>query len=510
MRVAAKVKEVAAAMETLQALNVAIALILLATTYWSGLGATVAIACSVLFLTAASGLLTLPHARFGRIKYPNGQAASLALALFSLAIGGAWSILLVALASALVPELLPVILCTGIGAMSIGGIYLSALPRCSIVFISTLAIGAIATAAYEIAATPILFYLAVALFTILLAIAILRQARSFDARIIAVTKLSETTRIRAELEHVSLKQKAEQERAAAESRSAERARDGQRRRQEMLELASRFENSVVSIVDALADAAGQLTNSTGSLESITAATSLHAAAVDRRAESASAAVAAVAGAIHQLSGSVTDIAGLVESQVRTTEEADQLTKLGDEMMGGLAADTGKVTAIVEIIRQIANQTNLLALNATIEAARAGEAGKGFAVVAGEVKALANETEGAIDSVRLSVSAIDDRIGEAVTTMGDVAGQVVRVAEEATRIATAVEQQRVAARDIELNASSAAGDAAAVRQEIGTVVATSKEADILTLKLRDLAENLASRSHALGAATAEFLTHLRAA
>lgn len=62
-------------------------------------------------------------------------------------------------------------------------------------------------------------------------------------------------------------------------------------------------------------------------------------------------------------------------------------------------ETGnQITAIGEIINQIAGQTNLLALNATIEAARAGSAGAGFSIVAKEVKSLASQTSKAAGNI----------------------------------------------------------------------------------------------------------------
>jgi hypothetical protein len=105
----------------------------------------------------------------------------------------------------------------------------------------------------------------------------------------------------------------------------------------------------------------------------------------------------------------------------------------------LVERTGKVGAVIDLIRGIADQTNLLALNATIEAARAGEQGKGFAVVASEVKVLARSTKDSLSSIGTLTDEIrtgTERMAGAVRIMDTAAAQV---RDDASLVASIAEQ-----------------------------------------------------------------------
>lgn len=96
---------------------------------------------------------------------------------------------------------------------------------------------------------------------------------------------------------------------------------------------------------------------------------------------------------------------LAESSANTAKEVD-----------ALAREAGEISAIVQLIHEIADQTNLLALNAAIEAARAGETGRGFAVVADEVRKLAERTSKATKDIEGLVTSIRQNSNSAKNAM----------------------------------------------------------------------------------------------
>ncbi|MBA3998901.1 MAG: methyl-accepting chemotaxis protein [Candidatus Accumulibacter sp.] len=121
-----------------------------------------------------------------------------------------------------------------------------------------------------------------------------------------------------------------------------------------------------------------------------------------------------ARAVREAGGQAASGGAVMDQAVAKLNAAGEAIDVAAQRLEELGARSSEVTAIVQLIRDVAGQTNLLALNAAIEAARAGEQGRGFAVVADEVRRLAERTQeatGDIESrIGLIVSGTQDAIG----------------------------------------------------------------------------------------------------
>jgi len=159
----------------------------------------------------------------------------------------------------------------------------------------------------------------------------------------------------------------------------------------------------------------------------------------------------------------TTVAVMGQIADKVQESAKTVEKLG--------ARSDQIGEIIGTIEDIADQTNLLALNAAIEAARAGEQGRGFAVVADEVRALAerttratreisemikaiqNETKGAVAAMELGVQQVATGTVEAAKSgvaLREILEQVNDVAMQVNQIATAAEEQTATTGEISSN------------------------------------------------------------
>ncbi|MFV9650388.1 methyl-accepting chemotaxis protein [Pseudomonas citrulli] len=197
----------------------------------------------------------------------------------------------------------------------------------------------------------------------------------------------------------------------------------------------------------------------------------------------------IAAAVEQMSVSIGHVTVSTRDALVRAHEAGETASQGNEIItrnncemdliaatvddaGSTINDLGqqsdKISMVMQVIKDVAEQTNLLALNAAIEAARAGEQGRGFAVVADEVRQLAARTSRSSEEITLMVTTMQGSAREAMTSMHSVNGRVNagkelsiqaatrmgtirasahQVSEAINLIASAIEQQSVATRDI---------------------------------------------------------------
>ena len=132
---------------------------------------------------------------------------------------------------------------------------------------------------------------------------------------------------------------------------------------------------------------------------------------------------------------------------RTVDEMRQIAdsvRQSAQLIEELGRQSDRISAIVNVIKEIADQTNLLALNAAIEAARAGETGRGFAVVADEVRKLAERTTKSTQDIATMIGAIQSGTSQAVQSMQAGVARVSGGVELAQRAGEAMEKIKLGA------------------------------------------------------------------
>jgi methyl-accepting chemotaxis protein len=243
------------------------------------------------------------------------------------------------------------------------------------------------------------------------------------------------------------------------------------------------------------------------------------------------ATSTMAAAVEELTTSFAQIHSNASDSLSATSEATQAAGAGDRTIGQMAeamsgivgsvqgaaaviervgTQSHDISAIVQVIREVADQTNLLALNAAIEAARAGEQGRGFAVVADEVRKLAEKTTSSAEEITRMIGAVQQSSGEAVADIRRVVDQVGEISERSHEARAGMEAIRAQtnrsesySRDITAALGEQSSASTLIAQNVEAVARMSDENASNIARAEQAMRELEAESQALQEAVARF-------
>jgi methyl-accepting chemotaxis protein len=212
-----------------------------------------------------------------------------------------------------------------------------------------------------------------------------------------------------------------------------------------------FSTQLKTIIHDIQSSVSELQDTSSNLTTVTQTTSTNIMQQNRETDQ-------VATAAEEMSLTSQEVAQNTASAAESVQQADIDVQSGsnksNEALSGikhlvenlkksanviheLEKDTGNISMVLDVIREISEQTNLLALNAAIEAARAGEQGRGFAVVADEVRTLASRTQESTDKIKELIDRLQSGAENAVNAMSSSIEEAHKNSEQVEGVATSL-------------------------------------------------------------------------
>jgi methyl-accepting chemotaxis protein len=255
--------------------------------------------------------------------------------------------------------------------------------------------------------------------------------------------------------------------------------------------------------EAVMRTAERLDGSSTTLGEVAGDTSTRAGSVSESAGLVNGEVHAVTAAMTEMRASIESVAKDVTAASVQAAQAVEETREAAGVVTRLGASSSEIAAVLKTVTAIASQTHLLALNATIEAARAGEAGRGFAVVAGEVKALAQQTSAAIETIGPVLAAVTADAADVNAAVGRIADTIGRVDAHQASMAAVVEQQAVTTSEVERNLVVASTGTTDIAESVALVASAAARAADGTSEVRQAVGDLGDVAAELTRGVQEF-------
>lgn len=180
----------------------------------------------------------------------------------------------------------------------------------------------------------------------------------------------------------------------------------------------------------------------------------------------------------QVAAASTELSATAANLSRFAEDAVVQADAATTTMANLDGASREIENVVSFISSVAAQTKLLALNAQIEAARAGAAGRGFDVVASEVKSLAETTAKSTETITNQVQEMIDVSGRSIDAIGSVQTTVREMTPMVDDLRYAVDGHATAAQQASYGLDPRIGQGLAqmaemLRAEVGTFLAVMR-------------------------------------